>query len=77
VSARLLRVELEGFRGFAEYQAVDLDADAIIVRGDNGTGKTSLVDGLLWLFTGELAHLTDRLPSGRCERHRDCVHANR
>ncbi len=61
MSARLLRLALEGFRGFAERQEIDLDADAIVVRGDNGTGKTSLVDGLLWLFTGELTHLTQRV----------------
>ncbi len=61
MTARLKRIELEGFRGFAERQGVDLDADAVVVRGDNGTGKTSLVDGLLWLFTGELAHLAIRV----------------
>lgn len=58
---RLLAIELEGFRGFAETQRLDLDADAIVIRGDNGSGKTSLVDGLLWLFCGELRHLTDRV----------------
>lgn len=61
MTARLKRIELEGFRGFAERREVDLDADAVVVRGDNGTGKTSLVDGLLWLFTGELAHLALRV----------------
>ncbi|HEU5106681.1 MAG TPA: AAA family ATPase [Solirubrobacterales bacterium] len=61
MTARLKRIELEGFRGFAERRGIDLDADVVIIRGDNGTGKTSLVDGLLWLFTGELAHLTVRV----------------
>jgi chromosome segregation protein len=61
VTARLKRIELEGFRGFAERRGIDLDADVVVVRGDNGTGKTSLVDGLLWLFTGELAHLAVRV----------------
>jgi DNA repair exonuclease SbcCD ATPase subunit len=61
MSVRLRRLELEGFRGFAEHQAIDLDADAVVIRGDNGSGKTSLVDGLLWLYTGELAHLVERV----------------
>lgn len=61
MTPRLKRLELEGFRGFAERRVIDLDADVVVVRGDNGTGKTSLVDGLLWLFCGELAYLAERV----------------
>lgn len=59
--ARLKRIELQGFRGFATKRGLDLDADVVLVRGDNGTGKTSLVDGLLWLFTGDLPYLAERV----------------
>src|ERR1035437_3536652 len=59
-SPRLLWVELEAFRGAAETLRVDLDADCVLIRGDNGFGKTTVVDGLLWLFCGELRHLTER-----------------
>jgi DNA repair exonuclease SbcCD ATPase subunit len=59
-AARLIRLELEAFRGFAEKRTLDLDADTILVRGDNGTGKTSITDGLLWLFTGGIPRLRDR-----------------
>jgi DNA repair exonuclease SbcCD ATPase subunit len=58
---RLVSIELEGFRGFAKKQWLSLDADAVLVRGDNGSGKTSLVDGLLWLFSGELDYLAERV----------------
>jgi DNA repair exonuclease SbcCD ATPase subunit len=61
MTVRLKRLQIEGFRGFAECRPIDLDADVIIVRGDNGTGKTSMVDALLWLFCGELAHLVERV----------------
>jgi DNA repair exonuclease SbcCD ATPase subunit len=61
VSARLAAIELEGFRGFSDARRLDLDADAVIVRGDNGAGKTSLVDGILWVFAGELSHLVERV----------------
>jgi DNA repair exonuclease SbcCD ATPase subunit len=60
MSVRLIDIRIEGFRGFAEPVEIDLDADAVIVRGDNGTGKTSLIDALLWLFTGSLPHLAER-----------------
>lgn len=61
MTVRLKRMEIEGFRGFAESQPIDLDADVIVVRGDNGTGKTSMVDALLWLFCGELEYLLERV----------------
>ena len=59
-TTRLCAIEIEGFRGFAERRRLDLDADAIVIRGDNGTGKTSLIDAMLWLICGELAHLAER-----------------
>jgi DNA repair exonuclease SbcCD ATPase subunit len=61
VSVRLKALEIEGFRGFAGRQRVDLDADVIVVRGDNGTGKTSVIDALLWVLCGEVAHLVERV----------------
>jgi len=60
VTARLISIELEAFRGFADAQRFDLDADVVLVRGDNGSGKTSLIDGLLWLLTGEIPRLSKR-----------------
>jgi chromosome segregation ATPase len=56
----MLRLELEAFRGFGAKQIIDLDADTVLVQGDNGTGKTSITDGLLWLFTGEITRLKER-----------------
>jgi chromosome segregation protein len=58
--ARLVALELEAFRGFAATRSLDLDADVVLVRGDNGTGKTSVADGMLWLFTGAIPRLTER-----------------
>jgi DNA repair exonuclease SbcCD ATPase subunit len=58
--ARLVAIELDAFRGFAMPSRLELDADVVLVRGDNGTGKTSLTDGLLWLFTGAIPRLTER-----------------
>jgi DNA repair exonuclease SbcCD ATPase subunit len=58
---RIVSLEMESFRGIGETLTVDLDADAVIIRGDNGLGKSSLVDAILWLFCGELAHLGERV----------------
>lgn len=54
---RLLSLELAGFRGFATKQAFDLDADAVIVVGANGNGKTSLFDAVLWAIAGRVPRL--------------------
>jgi len=54
---RLLSLEVSGFRGFAGKQFFDLDADAIIVVGANGNGKTSLFDAILWALSGRVLRL--------------------
>lgn len=54
---RLLSIELSGFRGFAHAREFDLDADAVVVIGANGHGKTSLFDGILWALSGRIPRL--------------------
>ena len=54
---KLTAIELNGFRGFARAQEFDLDADAVILSGPNGQGKTSLLDGVLWALTGKIPRL--------------------
>ena len=63
---RLVSLEVSGFRGFPRRQEFDLNADAIVVVGSNGNGKTSLLDGILWALSGRIPRLTtedDRLVS--------------
>lgn len=54
---RLKSIEIAGFRGFPGRHRFDLDAEAVIVVGANGQGKTSLFDAVLWGLTGELSRL--------------------
>lgn len=61
MTTRIVSLELENFRGFSQAQQIDLDADVVLVRGDNGTGKTSLTDGILWVLVGELEHISERV----------------
>ncbi|MGO9791657.1 MAG: AAA family ATPase [Solirubrobacteraceae bacterium] len=51
---RLTSIELSGFRAFSRPEHFDLDADAVLVLGANGQGKTSLFDGVLWALTGSI-----------------------
>lgn len=54
---RLLRMEVEGFRGFAGPVGFNLDADVVLVSGPNGTGKTSFFDAVLWGLTGSVERI--------------------
>ncbi len=54
---RLGRLSLEGFRGLASTTELDLDANAIIIVGANGQGKTSIFDAVLWGLTGAIPRL--------------------
>ena len=54
---RLKSITLSGFRGFSKTESIDLDADAVIVSGANGRGKTSMFDGILWALTGSVERL--------------------
>jgi len=49
---RLEYVDIEGFRGFSSRVRIPLDADAIVVVGENGRGKTTIFDSILWALTG-------------------------
>jgi DNA repair exonuclease SbcCD ATPase subunit len=54
---RLKSIVVSGFRGFATKQAFDLSADAIVIVGSNGLGKTSLLDAIHWGMCGQLGRI--------------------
>jgi len=57
---KLKSLDVAGFRGFPQAVSFDLDADAVIVAGVNGSGKTSVFDAVLWALCGYV----DRLDQG-------------
>lgn len=56
---RLVSIDISGFRGFPRQQNFDFDADAVVVVGSNGHGKTSLFDAVLWGLSGRIPRLDD------------------
>jgi DNA repair exonuclease SbcCD ATPase subunit len=54
------RITLDAFRGFTQRQEIPLDADAIVVTGSNGLGKTSLIDAIAWTLTGDLVQMAKK-----------------
>lgn len=54
---RVKTLTVSGFRGLPRSATFDLDADAVIVAGANGTGKTSMFDAILWAMAGSIGRL--------------------
>ncbi len=54
---RLKSIDVAGFRGFASRRKFDLSADATVIIGVNGLGKTSLLDAVLWGLCGQVARI--------------------
>ncbi len=51
-------ITIKGFRGIKESFEVPLKGRSVLVYGDNGTGKSSIADGLEWFFNDEVKHLS-------------------
>lgn len=68
--SRFLELRLTAFRAFRGEQVIPLNADVILIHGQNGTAKTSLLAGLEFALTGEVSDLrafNNDYP--RCLRH--------
>jgi len=44
-----------GFRGFNKKQTISLDNNVVLIYGLNGSGKSSLVEALEWLFWEDIS----------------------
>jgi len=47
------RLQIQGVRGIRRELILELGGSSLVLRGDNGTGKSSIVAGLLWALRGE------------------------
>ncbi len=53
---KLKRLEIRALRGVRDWPLV-LDGKSLVLWGENASGKSSVVDALEFLFTGEIKHL--------------------
>ncbi len=52
---RLKEITISGFRGFNKKQTINLENSIVLVKGSNGSGKSSLVEAIEWLFFDEIS----------------------
>ncbi len=56
---KLKFVEMSGFRGYCEPVRIDFGADATIIDGRNGVGKSTIFDAVEFALTGSIAKYQD------------------
>ena len=49
---RIKRVTIEGFKAFTKRQSFDLEGRHVFFFGENGLGKTSVVEAIRWCLFG-------------------------
>jgi DNA repair exonuclease SbcCD ATPase subunit len=52
---KLKEITISGFRGFNEKQTMNLNNKMILVKGSNGSGKSSLVEAIEWFFFDDIS----------------------
>ena len=47
---QLKKLQLLGFKTFADKTEIEIDSGMTAIVGPNGSGKSNVVDGLLWVL---------------------------
>jgi len=53
---KIKTINIHAFRGIPDIE-LQLDGKNLLLRGENGTGKSSLVEAIEFFFTGKISHL--------------------
>lgn len=56
ITHKIKTINIKNFRGITDSK-LNLDGKSLIIKGDNGTGKSSIVDAFEFFFTGEISRL--------------------
>jgi len=53
------KINITGIRGTRKTLNLNLNEKSLLLYGENGTGKSSLTDGIEWFFNQKIDHLTN------------------
>lgn len=56
MAVKLSKINIKAFRGIPDLE-LDLDGKNLIIKGENGSGKSSIIDAIEFFFTGKVSHL--------------------
>lgn len=56
MNVKLSKINIKAFRGIPDLE-LDLDGKSLIIKGENGSGKSSIVDAIELFFTGKVLYL--------------------
>lgn len=54
---KIKSIKIEAFRGIPHLDR-DIKGKSLIIHGENGTGKSSIIDAIEFFFTGKVSHLS-------------------
>ena len=63
---RLESLEIEGFKAFANKQEIKFDSKPTFIFGENGKGKSSIIEAIVWCLYGTDKAVRNRLYDGVC-----------
>ena len=66
---KISRLDVRGLRGILSQRSLIFDGKSILLFGENGTGKSSFVDALEWLFTQRITTLDGRAQELSSQKH--------
>jgi len=56
MAVKIKKINIKAFRGIPDLE-LKIDGKSLLLRGENGTGKSSIVDAIEFFFTGIVSHL--------------------
>ena len=59
---KIKSIKITAFRGIPDILDLDLQGKSLLLLGENGTGKSSVIDAIEFFFTGKISHLTSKGP---------------
>ena len=68
----LRKMTIENFKGISHFE-VDIDCLLTQIRGNNGTGKTSVYDAYLWLLTGKDSKGSESFKVQPVDQHNETI----
>ncbi|MGI6563875.1 MAG: AAA family ATPase, partial [Clostridia bacterium] len=69
-------INIENLRGIRFNTNIDLDKKSLIIFGENGKGKSSIVDGIEYAITGDIKHISSTCREVSLKKHAPHIYAD-